>query len=185
MESTERQRREFQERYSRLLEKSLERLQKANTERKFVAEIEKLDNMLDEINWPGTDEHTEGINAIVDAVLDRVDRIPPMADDLREAFRDNLIHHLERLVDAIGRAPKLPAENIASIRATEKDFLSKKVPKEVAENIASYLSGEKGAIGAQMSKLRVKEGGPGVPSRGGRKTKKNKSSKKKTHGRRV
>jgi hypothetical protein len=68
---------------------------------------------------------------------------------------------------------------------TEKEFLSEKVPKDTAEHVASFLTGKKGSLGAQASQLKVDIGKSGVPSKGGRKTKKNKSSKKKTHGRRV
>jgi hypothetical protein len=69
---------------------------------------------------------------------------------------------------------------------TEKDFLSEKVPKETAEHVASFLTGKKGSLGAQSSQMNVDLGKPGVSSKkGGRKTKKNKSSKRKTHGRRV
>ena len=74
----------------------------------------------------------------------------------------------------------------ASVSGVEKEFLSEKVPKVVAERIVSNLSGKEGSIGAQQSQLRVEYGKPGVQGKkGGRKTKKKRSSKKKTHGRRV
>lgn len=78
------------------------------------------------------------------------------------------------------------SKSLASVALTEKEFMSEKLPKDVADRIASYLSGKKGAVAAQLSQIAVSEGKPGVSTKkGGRKTKKKRSSKKKTHGRRV
>jgi hypothetical protein len=105
-----------------------------------------------------------------------------LTGDEREEFRGHILRIIDHL---IGILQVDQAKDARSIMGTEKEFLSEKVPKDVAENIASFVTGKKGAIGAQMSQLRTDAGITGVPSKGGRKTKRKQQKRKKTHGRRV
>jgi len=107
---------------------------------------------------------------------------PVTHDQLTETNARNIINLLDKAINRFQTflAKVSPAVDTTSIASTEKEFLSQKVPKEVAEHIASYVSGKEGSIGAQVSQLRVKHGKSGVPSKGGRKTKKKRVAKKKT-----
>lgn len=77
-------------------------------------------------------------------------------------------------------------KDLASLVKTEKVPLSK-FPPGVSDEIASYLSGEEGSIESQMNRIRAQSGKPPLPPKkgSGKKTKKNRSRRKKTHGRRV
>ena len=77
-----------------------------------------------------------------------------------------------------------PKKDLANLLETEREPLSQ-LPDDIVRNIGSYVSGEEGSLGAQMSKLRVRSNRSGVPTHGGRKTKKNRSQRRKTHGRRI
>jgi hypothetical protein len=103
--------------------------------------------------------------------------------DQLEEFRQRILRTIDTLIKKFPFSPE--AKDLANIMGTEKEFLSEKVPKDVAENIASFVTGKKGAIGSQMSQLRTDMGKPGVPSKGGRKTKRKQQKRRKTHGRRV
>ncbi len=72
-------------------------------------------------------------------------------------------------------------KDLARLVKTEKEPLSK-LPPGVSDKVASYLSGEEGSIESQMNRIRAESGKPPLPpkKRGGRKTKKNKYSKRKT-----
>jgi plasmid maintenance system killer protein len=102
--------------------------------------------------------------------------------DRRREARLNLIRMIQRLIDMLNAMSGV--KDMSNVMGTEKEFLSEKVPKEIAEqHIAPFLTGKKGSLGAQASQLKVDMGKSGVPSKGGR-TKKNRSSKRKTRGRR-
>lgn len=88
---------------------------------------------------------------------------------------------LPKLLEAMGMGDRVDSRALAL--AAKDPF--PQLPEDVVGAIGSVLSGQEGPLGVQRSKLRVKYGKPGVPSNGGRKTKKNRSSNKKTHGRRV
>jgi hypothetical protein len=120
-------------------------------------------------------------------VLDVAEEEGGMTSEMRNQLRDDMVHMLTYMIKELDKVTSKKGSVVSSqnIMLTEKEFLSEKVPKEVAENIASYLTAKKGSIGAQASQVRTSYGKAGVPNRGGRKTKKNKSSKRKTHGRRV
>lgn len=121
------------------------------------------------------------------SVLDEADEAGGMTAEMRNGLRDDMIQMIRIMIKELDKVTSKKGSVVSSqnIMLTEKEFLSEKVPKEVAENIASYLTAKKGSIGAQASQVRTSYGKAGVPNRGGTKTKKNKSSKRKTHGRRV
>lgn len=115
-----------------------------------------------------------------DMLKNRVNRgivVVDLADDLdslRESDKKGILRWISRATEVIENTP---AQNLAAIQSTEKEFLSKKAPEDVANKIASYLSGKKGSIKGQLKQIKERLGG--------RKTKKNRSSKRKTYGRRV
>ena len=71
------------------------------------------------------------------------------------------------------------AKAAAALKGTEKSLFASKVPEDVANKITGYLTGKKGSLDDQLSKLK------GEAGRGGGKTKKNRTKRRKTHGRRV
>lgn len=96
-------------------------------------------------------------------------------------FRTKLGNGVKILVAML--TGKSQARDISAMMQSEREFLSS-LPKDVADKIAEAVSGKKGSIGAQLSQLRVEHNRPGVPdkSEGGRKTRKNRTSKKNTRG---
>jgi hypothetical protein len=86
----------------------------------------------------------------------------------RGELKLDLIQVLQDLIDVL--LAMTSSKDMASVLATEKEFLSEKVPEDVANKIGSYLSGKPGSLGAQKSQLRTQVGISGVPSQGGRKT---------------
>ena len=132
--------------------------------------VEELDDIRDEIENPEEDEM-------------------PQQDVVRH--KRSLRHRLktfkqiaENLLEV--RSGKRDISSFAHLIQTEKEPLSQ-FPPGIPENITSYLSGTEGSIDAQMNEVRRQFGKPPLPPKkeGGRKTKKNRSRRKKTHGRRV
>ncbi len=120
-------------------------------------------------------------------ILDELDEdvIEFGSEDALERGRDDIITILEDLIRTL--KTNRSAKDISNVMATERDFLSEKVPKDLAEDITLFLTGKKGSIESQMNQIRAESGKPPLPPKkeGGRKTKKNRSRRKKTHGRRV
>jgi len=146
-----------------------------------IGDLENFDRRLIRVgvNIGGVDE--------LSSVIDEADEAGGMTSEMRNRLRDDMVQILTVMIKKLDKVTSTKGSVVSSqnIMLTEKEFLSEKVPKEVAENIASYLTAKKGSIGAQASQVRTSYGKAGVPNRGGTKTKKNKSSKRKTHGRRV
>jgi len=163
-------------------------------EETMVIEVEILeDRLLRKLKIPVEDGwrlgEAEDISEKFDAALEG----PGLTPETLTQLRDDMISYTEFMITKVNEflikvnkfILRKPIRDVGSILRTEKEFLSEKVPKEVAQNISSYVTGHSGAIEAQKSQLRTQVGDSGVPNRGGTKTKKNKSSKRKTHGRRV
>ena len=182
MELTELERTELA-RNTRVLNHILTELGRANTNERFYAAVNRLEGVIGDITVPGIQLIVERIEGTLYDIFEDIEMMRPLGVAKRNRYKERLMNALKDLIDTLPPAPALPAENMASVLNTEKDFLSKKVPSDVANKIGSYLSGETGSLGAQMSKLRVRENRSGVSNQGGR-TKKNKSSTKKTRGRR-
>lgn len=106
---------------------------------------------------------------------------PLTAARIRE-YKEAVKTRMETLIGILKDQNKLAQsiKDLASLKQVEKaPFASKGLPEDVVGVIAKNLTGKRGTMDAQMAELRKEVG------KGGRKTKKNKSSKRKTHGRRV
>ena len=160
----------------------------------MVIEVEILEDRLRrKLKIPVEDGWRLGEAEDISEEFDAAVEGPGLTPETLTRLRDRMIDYTEFMITKINEFLikvnktifKKPNKDIGSILETEKEFLSEKVPREVAEHISSYVTGKKGSLGAQKSQLRTQVGDSGVPNRGGTKTKKNKSSKRKTHGRRV
>ena len=157
------------ERNTRVAIKVLKKLRTATTEETFEAAVRALEGV-DEIMFPGTGRLIDRLIGIEwNIEQDQTDNSLTAAK--RESYRVQLIELLEKLVAKLPDPGASEEQNLASVLETEKEFLAeKKVPWNAANTIGSFLSGKEGSLGAQMSQLRRKEGKSGVPSQGGRKT---------------
>ena len=138
-----------------------------------VDDVEFLSKMLPELKGM-VKELVEELEDIDDEIKNPEEDGMPQQDVVRykRSLRDTL-KTFKRMVE-----PLLPGRDLARLVKTEKVPLSQ-LPPGVSDKIASYLSGKEGSIQTQMAELRRDT------RRGGRKTKKNRSRRKKTHGRRV
>lgn len=112
-------------------------------------------------------------------------------------YKQDTTRNAQRVIDILEKIPAI--RDTSNLRKTEKNPLSKykyhiqdpldsekqieqekEIPPDASGKIASFLSGKEGLIESQTAQLKRDVG------RGGRrKTKKNRSRRKKTHGRRV
>lgn len=69
-------------------------------------------------------------------------------------------------------------QNLSSARNAFPEGMP--IPLEAESLVSEYLSGESGPLPVAQSKLRVKSGQPGVPTRGGKKRKQTKKRKRNT-----
>lgn len=69
-----------------------------------------------------------------------------------------------------------PARNLSSLTRVSKEGLTK--APFVNELVGEYLTGKKGPLPVQMSQLRVNAGVPGVPSEGGRRSRRRRATQK-------
>ena len=110
---------------------------------------------------------------------------PGLTPQTLTSLRDHMIWYIDSMITKVNefliRVNKIifkkPNKDLGSILETEKEFLSKKVPKELAEHISSYATGKEGSLGAQKSQLRTQVGISGVPSQGGKKTRRSKKTR--------
>lgn len=177
--------REERERLVKEFDRILVKLKDATTKRKLEEAVGQLYEALEMDTSTGNLKRVEYLRNDLIVAIDELFQEDVMGDPFRRREeRENLIEMLQGLIDTLTSMSGV--KDMSSVMGTEKDFLSEKVPKETAEHVASFLTGKKGSLGAQSSQMNVDLGKPGVSSKkGGRKTKKNKSSKRKTHGRRV
>ena len=171
---------------------ALKKVKEANTTLKLYNAAVELEPDIDITLWPPYLETQQEIEDHIHALDDEVRHIMflweegdrQLIRELAPEYKRAIILHLTPLIASLEAT--MVSKHAANMMLTEKEFLSEKVPKDVADNIASFVTGKKGTLGAQLSQLAVDSGKPGVSSKnGGKKTKKNRTKRRKTHGRRV
>jgi hypothetical protein len=174
--------REERERLVKEFDRILAKLKDAKNRKKFEAATGELYEALEMDTSTGNLQRVEyDRNELIIVLEDIFENEEVLADPARRREeRENLIRMLQEFIDTLNAMSGV--KDLANVVGTEKEFLSEKVPKDSAEHIASFLTGKKGSLGAQKSQLAVDLGRAGISSRreGGKKTKKNKSSKRKT-----
>jgi DNA repair exonuclease SbcCD ATPase subunit len=115
---------------------------------------------------------------------DDLERDEPMTEQRIEEYKRSLQGKLETIKLMVSAF--LPSRDLTRLMKTEKEPLSK-LPEDIVNNITHFLSARRGTLLEQINELRTEAGLPPLPPKkeGGRKTKKNRSRRKKTHGRRV
>ena len=139
-----------------------------------ISAIIRYKRTLPEFRRVYTDLVTDSSNIVeqIEAPGEEQDELPGVIEEYIRNTKDNL----EQLIQILKQIPAV--KDTSNLIKTEKVPLSK-FPPGLSDKIASYLSGKEGSIQTQMAELRRDT------RRGGRKTKKNRSRRKKTHGRRV
>jgi len=174
--------REERERLVKEFDRILAKLKVAKNRGKFETAASELQDALEMDSSIGNLPRVEHLrNNLIMDLEDIFENEEVLADPARRREeRENLIRMLQEFIDTLNAMSGV--KDLANVVGTEKEFLSEKVPKDSAEHIASFLTGKKGSLGAQKSQLAVDLGRAGISSRreGGKKTKKNKSSKRKT-----
>lgn len=162
-----------------LLENAEREISAAETQDKVVAAVSAhMDDFIGLKKFMLKNRINRGI-AVVDLAddFDRLRRRLPSIQSERQAmaYKEEFLTWIKQVHKLIANTP---AQDLAALVATEKYPLSK-LPKDVADKVAEYLSGKKGPMERQLKEIKTEHG------KGGRKTKKKRSSKRKTYGRRV
>lgn len=170
-------RREERLRLIDVFERILKKFKQASTPSKVYLATGELYGILTEgmeedygNSWQVESGRNELIGNAEEVFQDQQERA--LTSEKAERYRQGFVTDLEEMIRLLNEM-NIP-QDLSNLMKTEKNPLSK-LPPDVADKVASYVSGREGSIPSQMAQLR----------RGGRKTKKKRSSKKKTHGRRV
>ena len=147
------------------------------------------ENLLDHLNYTkgyGKSKEFQDvfnhIAPIVDEYVEEFHSRETLTDEQFREYKESVVADLRSLIKILKSMDALAvgAKSMAAFNQIEKaPFASKGLSEDTAGVISSYLTGKRGTPAMQAEQLRKEVG------KGGRKTKKNKSSKKKTHGRRV
>ena len=99
-----------------------------------------------------------------------------------QEFKNSVVADLKSLIQILKKMNTLSAQakTVGTLKQVEKDlFASKGLPEDVAGEIVGKLTGRRGTLDMQAEKIRSEV------KKAGKKTKKNRTKRRKTHGRRV